>query len=57
MEQLGVAEHRRELLAGISGRVIEIGAGTGANFPHYPEGVHEIVAVEPAKVALGMGAV
>ena len=47
MEQLGVAEHRRELLAGISGRVIEIGAGTGANFPHYPEGVHEIVAVEP----------
>jgi ubiquinone/menaquinone biosynthesis C-methylase UbiE len=47
MEQLGVAEHRRELLAGISGRVIEIGAGTGANFPHYPEGVREIVAVEP----------
>jgi ubiquinone/menaquinone biosynthesis C-methylase UbiE len=47
MEQLGVGEHRRELLAGISGRVIEIGAGTGANFPHYPEGVREIVAVEP----------
>jgi ubiquinone/menaquinone biosynthesis C-methylase UbiE len=47
MEQLGVREHRRELLAGISGRVIEIGAGTGANFPHYPEGVREIVAVEP----------
>lgn len=47
MEQLGVAEHRRELLAGISGQVIEIGAGTGANFAHYPEGVREIVAVEP----------
>jgi ubiquinone/menaquinone biosynthesis C-methylase UbiE len=47
MEQLGVAEHRRELLAGISGRVIEIGAGTGANFPYYPPGVSEIVAVEP----------
>ena len=47
MEQLGVAEHRRELLAGISGRVVEIGAGTGANFAHYPEGVREIVAVEP----------
>jgi ubiquinone/menaquinone biosynthesis C-methylase UbiE len=47
MEQLGVAEHRHELLDGISGRVIEIGAGTGANFPHYPEGVREIVAVEP----------
>ena len=47
MEQLGVAEHRRELLAGISGRVIEIGAGTGANFHHYPESVREIIAVEP----------
>jgi ubiquinone/menaquinone biosynthesis C-methylase UbiE len=47
MEQLGVAEHRRELLAGSSGRVIEIGAGTGANFLHYPEGVDEVVAIEP----------
>ena len=42
-----MAEHRKELLAGISGSVIEIGAGTGANFPHYPAGVGEIVAVEP----------
>jgi ubiquinone/menaquinone biosynthesis C-methylase UbiE len=47
MEQLGVAQHRGELLAGISGKVIEIGAGTGANFPHYPDSVREIVAVEP----------
>lgn len=42
-----MAEHRRELLAGSSGRAIEIGAGTGANFAHYPEGIREIVAVEP----------
>ncbi|MEX2246752.1 MAG: class I SAM-dependent methyltransferase [Dehalococcoidia bacterium] len=27
---------RRELLAGIRGDVLEIGAGTGANFAHYP---------------------
>jgi ubiquinone/menaquinone biosynthesis C-methylase UbiE len=47
MGLLGVAEHRAELLAGIRGRVLEIGAGTGANFPHYPESVREIVAVEP----------
>ncbi len=47
MERLGVAEHRSELLAGCSGRVVEIGAGTGANFPHYPAGVREIAAVEP----------
>jgi len=40
-------EHRRELLAGLSGRVIEVGAGDGVNFPHYPEAVRELVAVEP----------
>jgi ubiquinone/menaquinone biosynthesis C-methylase UbiE len=38
---------RRELLAGLSGRVIEIGAGTGPNFRLYPETVDEVVAVEP----------
>lgn len=42
-----MAEHRKELLAGATGNVVEIGAGTGANFPHYPEGASEIVAVEP----------
>lgn len=38
---------RTELLAGLSGRVIEIGAGNGLNFTHYPETVAEVVAVEP----------
>jgi ubiquinone/menaquinone biosynthesis C-methylase UbiE len=38
---------RRETVAGLSGRVIEIGSGSGPNFPHYPEAVTEIVAVEP----------
>ncbi|OCB28734.1 phosphatidylethanolamine N-methyltransferase [Mycobacterium malmoense] len=38
---------RRENLAGLSGRVLEVGAGIGTNFPHYPEAVHEVVAVEP----------
>ena len=28
--------YRDELLAGLSGRVVEVGAGSGANFPHYP---------------------
>jgi len=46
-EQGGVAEHRAELLAGLSGRVIEVGAGTGLNFEHYPSGVTEVLAVEP----------
>jgi ubiquinone/menaquinone biosynthesis C-methylase UbiE len=38
---------RRETLAGLSGRVIEIGSGSGPNFAHYPEAVSELVAVEP----------
>jgi ubiquinone/menaquinone biosynthesis C-methylase UbiE len=40
-------EIRRELLAGLAGRVIEIGAGTGPNFHLYPDTVSELVAVEP----------
>jgi ubiquinone/menaquinone biosynthesis C-methylase UbiE len=39
--------HRREMLAELRGRVIELGAGTGANFAHYPPEVTELVAVEP----------
>ncbi|HEX6583711.1 MAG TPA: methyltransferase domain-containing protein [Thermoleophilaceae bacterium] len=42
-----VGEHREELLAGLSGRVVEIGAGNGLNFPHYPSAVEEVVALEP----------
>ena len=46
-EKSGGAEHRRELLAGLSGRVVEVGAGNGVNFKHYPATVDEVVAVEP----------
>lgn len=48
-EASGEADHRRELLAGLSGRVIEVGAGNGLNFRHYPETVTEVVAVEPER--------
>jgi ubiquinone/menaquinone biosynthesis C-methylase UbiE len=41
------AEHRRKALANASGRVLEIGAGTGFNLPHYPEGIDELVVTEP----------
>ena len=46
-ERRGGAEHRQKLLAGLSGRVIEVGAGSGANFAYYPSAVSEVVAVEP----------
>ena len=46
-EERGNRELRREMLAGLSGRVIEVGPGNGLNFPHYPLAVREVVAVEP----------
>lgn len=46
-DRRGGAEHRRRLLSGLHGRVVEIGAGQGRNFEHYPDTVTEVVAVEP----------
>jgi ubiquinone/menaquinone biosynthesis C-methylase UbiE len=41
------AEHRREMLEGLSGHVFELGAGTGSNFAHYPSTVTKLTAAEP----------
>lgn len=46
-ERQGTAELRDRLLASATGRVLEVGAGTGTNFGHYPPAVTEVVAVEP----------
>ena len=46
-ERRGTAAHRARALAGLSGRVIEVGAGNGTNFAHYPRTVTEVIAVEP----------
>lgn len=42
-----VAQYRARSLAGLSGRVVEIGAGNGLNFGHYPTEVSEVLAIEP----------
>jgi ubiquinone/menaquinone biosynthesis C-methylase UbiE len=42
-----IGSYRDQLLAGLSGRVVEVGAGNGANFRHYPPAVQEVVALEP----------
>jgi ubiquinone/menaquinone biosynthesis C-methylase UbiE len=47
MEKAGYGERRDQLLAGVTGRVIEVGAGNGMNFAHYPPEVTAVVAVEP----------
>jgi SAM-dependent methyltransferase len=43
----GEDQYRRELLSGLRGRVIEVGAGSGLNFPLYPTTVDHVLAVEP----------
>ncbi|MFL6053783.1 MAG: class I SAM-dependent methyltransferase [Actinoallomurus sp.] len=43
----GLVAYRTALLADLSGEVIEIGAGTGSNFAHYPLTARRVLAVEP----------
>jgi ubiquinone/menaquinone biosynthesis C-methylase UbiE len=47
VERAGLAERRAQLLAGARGRVLELGAGTGANIRHYPDALQELVLSEP----------
>ncbi|WP_240519648.1 class I SAM-dependent methyltransferase [Amycolatopsis antarctica] len=47
LDQAGMAERRTALLTGLTGEVVEIGAGHGVNFAHYPPTVTRVLAVEP----------
>ncbi len=47
LEPSSLVDLRRDNLSGLSGRVLEVGAGIGSNFPHYPAEVTEVVALEP----------
>jgi ubiquinone/menaquinone biosynthesis C-methylase UbiE len=46
-EAAGLRAWREELLADVSGRVVEAGAGTGANIDLYPDAVDHVLATEP----------
>ena len=46
-EREGLGALRAELLAGAQGRVLELGAGTGANLAHYPAGLDTLMLIEP----------
>ncbi len=46
-EEAGLGDRRATLLAGAGGRVLEIGAGTGANVEHYTSAASELILTEP----------
>jgi SAM-dependent methyltransferase len=48
-EKRGMASLRRGLLAEARGAVLEIGAGTGLNLPHYPADLDSLVLAEPGE--------
>jgi SAM-dependent methyltransferase len=55
-ESAGVADQRRRMLAGLAGEVVEIGAGNGLNFAHYPQAVTVVHAFEPELYLRGLAA-
>jgi ubiquinone/menaquinone biosynthesis C-methylase UbiE len=46
-EEAGLRALRQNLLADAAGRVLEIGAGTGANLPLYARSIDSLVVTEP----------
>ena len=47
VEKAGLADVRRGLLGGATGRVVEVGGGTGANLAYYGQGVESLTVTEP----------
>ncbi|MGH7454821.1 MAG: class I SAM-dependent methyltransferase, partial [bacterium] len=46
-EEACLSQWRAELLSDLAGEVLEVGAGTGLNLPHYPDAVTRLVISEP----------
>lgn len=51
-EEAGVGEMRQRLLGGVSGDILELGAGTGMNLSHYDEALASLVLTEPEPAML-----
>ena len=47
MSDRRISRYRRPVLAPATGRVLEIGFGTGANLSHYPASIQQLEIVEP----------
>ena len=52
MNRRGIREVRARLCAGLTGKVVEIGFGTGLNVRYYPPEVKTVYAVEPSRVCM-----
>lgn len=52
MQSQQLASWRMRTVAGAYGRVLEIGIGSGFNFPHYSREVREVVGVDPSSELL-----
>ncbi len=46
MDSENLAQYRQDLLAQVSGTVLEIGFGTGLNLAYYPKHIQSLVAIE-----------
>jgi len=46
MSDPAIAQYRKEVLANVTGEVLEIGFGTGLNLSYYPESIHKLVAID-----------
>jgi ubiquinone/menaquinone biosynthesis C-methylase UbiE len=54
MRQTQLEKFRREVVAAASGRVLEIGVGSGLNFPFYGEQVKIVIGIDPSPRLLAM---
>jgi SAM-dependent methyltransferase len=46
-EEAGLTDIRAGVLGDATGRVLEIGAGTGLNLPHYPDAITSLTVTDP----------
>jgi ubiquinone/menaquinone biosynthesis C-methylase UbiE len=47
LEREALGAHRRRVLREAHGQVLDVGAGTGANLPHYPPTVEHVALLDP----------